>query len=195
MLAQNGEGAVLADVRLIREQVARCREILGQLATDAGQASADTVTALDAQDLVERALAGLPGRAQVRVRVAESAGLEPIVGPARALVEAMRNLLKNALEASGDAGLVDLVVDRSQAGWSIRVSDRGAGMSPDVSARAVEPFFTTKAAGTGMGLGLFLCKSVADQLGGSLDLRSAPGQGTEAVLRFPPPQRQPERAT
>jgi len=195
MLAQSNEDAVLADVRLIRKQVARCREILGQLATDAGQASADTVTAFEAQDLVERALAGLPQRAQVRVRVAESAHVEPIVGPARALVEAMRNLVKNALEASGDTGAVDLVVDRSPAGWSISVSDSGAGMSADVSARAVEPFFTTKAAGSGMGLGLFLCKSVADQLGGSLDLRSVPGHGTEAVLRFPPPRREPERAT
>jgi two-component system sensor histidine kinase RegB len=195
MLSQSSEELGLADVRLIREQVARCREILGQLATDAGQAAADSVTALDVADLVERALSGLPGRAQVRVRVAGSADLEPIVGPARALVEAIRNLLKNALEASSDAGPVDLVIDRSQVGWSISVSDRGAGMSADVSARAVEPFFTTKAAGSGMGLGLFLCKSVADQLGGSLDLRSAPGQGTEAVLRFPPPRREQERAT
>jgi len=195
VLSNLTDEAVLADVRLIRDQVARCREILGQLSTDAGQAAADTVTALDAQALVERALAGLPDRAQVRVHVADSAGLEPIVGPARALVEAMRNLLKNALEASADAGPVELAIDRSAAGWSISVSDRGTGMTPDVSARAVEPFFTTKAAGSGMGLGLFLCKSVADQLGGSLDLRSSPGQGTEAVLRFPLHRREAERAT
>jgi two-component system sensor histidine kinase RegB len=58
-------------------------------------------------------------------------------------------------------------------------------MPAEVLARAGEPFFTTKAPGEGMGLGLFLTRAVLDQLGGRLVLRSAPGEGTTVVLTWP----------
>jgi two-component system sensor histidine kinase RegB len=55
-------------------------------------------------------------------------------------------------------------------------------MSEEVREHATEPFFTTKSTGQGMGLGLFLASSVAEQLGGRLELASSPGQGTRATL-------------
>jgi two-component system sensor histidine kinase RegB len=66
----------------------------------------------------------------------------------------------------------------------IEVIDGGHGMTPDVLARAGEPFFTTKAPGDGMGLGLFLARALAEQLGGALEIESRPGQGTRARLRL-----------
>jgi two-component system, sensor histidine kinase RegB len=54
-----------------------------------------------------------------------------------------------------------------------------------VAARAGEPFFSTKPPGQGLGLGLFLARSLADELGGTLELESVPGQGTTARLRVP----------
>jgi two-component system sensor histidine kinase RegB len=51
--------------------------------------------------------------------------------------------------------------------------------------RAGEPFFTTKAPGQGMGLGLFLTRAVLARLGGNLELTSVPGGGTTAVLSLP----------
>ena len=65
------------------------------------------------------------------------------------------------------------------------VIDHGCGMSAEILSRATEPFFTTKEPGAGMGLGLFLTHTLADQLGGALELRSAPGQGTSATLTLP----------
>ncbi|MFY0581745.1 ATP-binding protein [Cystobacter fuscus] len=50
--------------------------------------------------------------------------------------------------------------------WRLSVEDSGAGMPPEVLARAGEPFFTTKAPGEGMGLGLFLTRAMLDGLGG-----------------------------
>jgi len=67
----------------------------------------------------------------------------------------------------------------------IVVADEGPGMSADVLARAGEPFFTTKAPGSGMGLGLFLARSLAEQLGGTLSLDSTTGRGTRATLELP----------
>ena len=63
--------------------------------------------------------------------------------------------------------------------------DDGPGMSPEVLARALDPFFTTKPTGQGMGLGLFLAASVAEQLGGELQLRSELGSGTAVTLEIP----------
>ena len=58
-------------------------------------------------------------------------------------------------------------------------------MPANVLSRAGEPFFTTKEPGQGMGLGLFLTRAVIEQLGGSLQLQSVPGEGTTATLRLP----------
>ena len=73
------------------------------------------------------------------------------------------------------------------AGGQVRATivDRGAGMPTDVLARVGEPFFTTKVPGEGMGLGLFLTRALADQLGGTFHITSIPGRGTEARLELP----------
>ena len=68
------------------------------------------------------------------------------------------------------------------------VSDRGPGVDAGTLERLGEPFFTTKPSGKGMGLGVFLARTLAVQLDGSLTYESTPGSGTVArfVLRAPP---------
>ena len=108
--------------------------------------------------------------------------------PVAALSTALRNLTRNALEASADP--VALEVHAGAEEVALQVVDRGEGMSPEVAARAVEPFFTTKPAGAGMGLGLFLVQALAEQLEGALEIDSRPGAGTTMTLRVP---RAPDR--
>ena len=67
----------------------------------------------------------------------------------------------------------------------VAVADTGEGMPPEVLARVTEPFFTTKPAGRGTGLGLSLARSFAEQSGGALVIESFPGQGTTVRLRLP----------
>ncbi len=76
----------------------------------------------------------------------------------------------------------------------VSVQDAGIGMSPEVRARAMEPFFTTKPAGKGTGLGLALVYGAMKAHGGSVELESAVGRGTRVVLRFPPSPRAEEAA-
>ena len=65
------------------------------------------------------------------------------------------------------------------------VEDDGAGMTPDMAARALEPFFTTKAIGKGTGLGLSMVQGFARQSGGDLRIDSTPGEGTTVMLWLP----------
>ena len=65
----------------------------------------------------------------------------------------------------------------------IEVQDAGAGMTPEVRARAGEPFYTTKEPGRGLGLGLFLTRTLAERAGGSLRFEGS--AGTTAILEIP----------
>jgi len=67
----------------------------------------------------------------------------------------------------------------------VAVADTGAGMPPEVLARVGEPFFTTKPAGKGTGLGLTMARQFAERAGGTLRIESAPGQGTTVTLWLP----------
>ncbi len=67
----------------------------------------------------------------------------------------------------------------------LSVSDNGAGMSPDVLARACEPRFTTRASSGGTGLGLAMIQALIRDIGGSLRLSSAQGVGTTVTLELP----------
>ncbi|HEY8430547.1 MAG TPA: ATP-binding protein [Sandaracinaceae bacterium] len=94
------------------------------------------------------------------------------------------NLVNNAVQACREGGTI--VVDaRVEHGGSlvVEVTDDGAGMTPDVLARCTEMFFTTKRSGSG--LGLPLCKQLAESAGGELEIDSEPGRGTRVRWRIP----------
>jgi hypothetical protein len=67
----------------------------------------------------------------------------------------------------------------------LAVSDNGPGMTADIKARAAEPFFTTKTRGLSTGLGLSLVHGIVSSAGGSMDIQSAPQQGTRITLNVP----------
>jgi CheY-like chemotaxis protein/anti-sigma regulatory factor (Ser/Thr protein kinase) len=107
-------------------------------------------------------------------------------GLATAVEEAVTALVLNAVQAvpDGREGNVDISarVDGNQVVLTVR--DNGAGMRDDVVARAFEPFFTTKELGRSSGLGLPVAKGLVETMGGTLELRSILGVGTEAVIRW-----------
>lgn len=109
------------------------------------------------------------------------------------LEQILVNLLLNACDASepGDSVTVRLLDLAGGLGGGpgpcvgFEVADSGTGMRPDVRARALEPFFTTKARGQGSGLGLATVHGIAESLGGSVHIESEPGAGTTVLVLLP----------
>jgi len=101
----------------------------------------------------------------------------------RKLRQALLNLVLNAIQASPRGATVHLEVARACDGARITVRDGGTGMTPEVLDRIRKPYFTTKEAGTG--LGLAVARGLVEQHGGRLDLKSVPGMGTTATVSLP----------
>ena len=123
---------------------------------------------------------------RIRFRLELAPDLLPILGDASALAHAFMNLCVNAVDAMAGEGTLtlrsrNLDDDRVEVG----VEDSGCGMSSEVLARALDPFFTTKPVGRGTGLGLAMVYSTVQAHHGAIDLQSEPGRGTRVRLTFP----------
>ena len=115
------------------------------------------------------------------------------------LENALLNLCINARDAMPQGGRLRIDLSNEILGKAVselhelssgeyvclKVTDTGAGMSPEVLAHAFEPFFTTKPLGLGTGLGLSMIYGFARQSGGQAYIRSAPGHGTAVALYLP----------
>jgi signal transduction histidine kinase len=123
----------------------------------------------------------------VRVVLQCDADLPTIAGDAEQLKQVMINLVNNAIEAMSHGGELRITVarrwraDRPHA--FIRFADNGPGMPTDVQQRIFEPFLTTKAGGTG--LGLCIAATIVARHGGNLALESSTSRGTEWALWLP----------
>ena len=111
---------------------------------------------------------------------ASGAGRARIDGDA--VVRAIDNLLRNAIEASPIGATVELEVSSHDTTVEVRVSDRGMGVPEAHAAELFEPFFTTKPSGTG--LGLALARAIARSHGGELTFHRAEGR-TDFLMTLP----------
>jgi two-component system sensor histidine kinase RegB len=173
---------LVSDVRLIREQVDRCRHILKQMASHAGQTIGEKWEPLAAPDLLDAAFSGLSQNVQVRSEIAPTIRSLRLRLPQGALAQALRALVKNAQEASPAHRDVCVRVDATAEALLFAIEDQGSGIAEADLDRVGEPFFTTKPTGGGMGLGVFLARAVAERLGGGLTFESQIGRGTVARL-------------
>jgi len=115
--------------------------------------------------------------------------LPPTPVPTPAIVQVIVNLLVNASQAlrkDGPPPSIRLSILEQRTGVEISVRDNGTGMTAEVLSRAREPFFTTKPAGEGTGLGLYSCQRLITGHGGSLDIRSVFAEGTTITVWIPP---------
>ena len=151
-------------------------------------------------NLLERSLGP-----RVALRLDLPEGLPPARIDANQLELAILNLAINARDAMPDGGSIEIRVAKHQvqndavlkSGTYLKLSviDTGAGMTPDILKRAIEPFFSSKPLGKGTGLGLSMVHGLVVQLGGTLELSSAIGKGTTATMVLPIATSAPEAET
>ncbi|MEV0900997.1 response regulator [Actinoplanes sp. NPDC049802] len=156
----------------------------------------------EAQQLLQRAVGE-----QIKLVVVRDAGLWPVSVDRGQMDQLLLNLAVNARDAMGPGGeltisLRNAPLDQAQAAEvgltsgryaRLTVTDTGVGMSSDVLDRVFEPFFTSKAEGTGLGLAMVY--GVVAQAGGSVRIESEPGQGTSVTVLLPATDRQPQPST
>jgi signal transduction histidine kinase len=101
------------------------------------------------------------------------------------IIQAFANLIDNALRYTPEGGTVTLGVRERQGCVELCVSDDGAGIDAEVQGRLFDRFTQASSSGGGAGLGLAIVKGVAESHGGTVEVESAPGEGTTFTVRLP----------
>jgi two-component system, NtrC family, sensor kinase len=127
--------------------------------------------------------------AKVRVSSELVSGISPIQGNAGRLQQVFLNLFLNAKDAMPNGGTLYVATSNGEM-VSIRVSDTGSGIAPELIHRIYDPFFTTKTApregqSRGTGLGLSVTYGIIQEHAGKIRVESTPGAGTTFALDFP----------
>jgi len=114
--------------------------------------------------------------------------LPPIDADRQQLRQVFLNLFTNAVDAMPQGGTLTVRAWAGTAGapeaW-VEIADTGDGVPPEALSRIWEPFYTTKPEGKGTGLGLGICRRIVEEHGGTIELHSQPGQGTQVQLKLP----------
>jgi len=177
--------AVAGPLSVLRTQISRCKEILAKLAASAGQNRAEA----GREDALDLYLAQIMAqwhseRPAVRLRQQwEGPRPAPHIIADQTLTHAITNILNNAADASERE--VEVIGRWSERELDLEIRDRGAGLDDCAVNHVGEPFFTTKAPGQGLGLGLFLAQSAIKRLGGRLQISNRAEGGACARIMLP----------
>jgi C4-dicarboxylate-specific signal transduction histidine kinase len=176
-------------VNTLREQIARINQIIEQMKTFAHPTDAQQQT-VELNEVVEQALHMIRFDKRLKsVRVERH--LSPQTGRLSLLPQALQqvlvNLIINALDAMSQTPEPVLTVrtDRREGWCIVEVADNGTGIAHEHMGRLFEPFFTTKPIGKGTGLGLSISYSLIQKQGGSISVKTQPGQGSSFIIRLP----------
>ena len=171
-------------VATILTQVKLLRQIASEFSSFASAPTARP-TSVEVQELLREIVdpyrAGLSDR--IRFDVDVPSDLPPIHVDRTLITRALTNLIENALHAMPARGTITLVARSDNGVVRVRVSDTGAGMDPEALARVFEPYFSTKATGTG--LGLPIAKRNVEINGGSINVVSERDRGTTVEITLP----------
>ena len=178
-------------LRLIEKECARCGAIVQNLLVFARRSSV-TMAPVDLNEVVERSLMMVRHHLEisgVKLQCELLSGNAQIVADAGQLQQALMALLVNAIEAMTDLdeeeGELTVRLHSTEDEVVIDVADTGVGIAPEVLPQIFDPFFSTKEAENGVGLGLSVVYGIVERHGGQIDVQSELGRGTVFHVRLP----------
>jgi two-component system, sensor histidine kinase RegB len=182
---------VIEDIALLRSEAVRCRDILAEIAS----LGDDQDSPLGAQplDVVLHDLAEpywLEGKS-VSINLAGD-GTQPVIARNPAVLYGLGNLIENAIDFAKSQ--CQISADWNTDRLRILVSDDGGGFAPEILSRLGDPFLSTRRTQPrslqheqrgGLGLGLFIAKTLLERSGATVDARNRPGSGAEIAISWP----------
>ena len=191
MKADIPPGPLADDVDLIIAQSARCRAILAKLRSLRSGESGDPFAALPVGELLEEVAKPLEGLGKsIFIEVSDAPG-EPVFTRSAGLLYGLGNLIENATHFAKSRVDVDASWDRSAI--TVVIADDGPGFAEDLLARLGEPYLTTRARNTapegdapgGLGLGIFIAKTLLERSGGRLAFANGKDGGAQVTITWP----------
>lgn len=171
------------DVGLIASQAQRCREILARLSVRPEQEEGgEAFSFLPLSGLVEAA-ARPYGRAGIAVEIGlRSAGPQPVVPRSPEIIHGLGNLIENAVDFAESH--VEIGIAWTDKEMAVEILDDGPGINVDILSALGEPY-TTSRPGDGMGLGVFIAKTLLEHTGASVRFGNRPGGGARVAIVWP----------
>jgi PAS domain S-box-containing protein len=177
-------------LQVINNEAVRCRDIVDHLhrfAQDQGETATGRLSLFECVVNALRLVNIRALRKDITI-VNEMQEYVWVKADANKLEQVFVNVLNNCIDFCGPGTAVTIARarERQAPGFArVTISDKGPGMTPDVLARALDPFFTTKEAGKGIGMGLALCDKIMEDLDGRISIASEAGKGTTVIIDIP----------
>ncbi|MFO1484422.1 MAG: response regulator [Verrucomicrobiaceae bacterium] len=191
----------LPELHTAKQATLQAQNLVQQLLTFA-RGGAPIKTHISAGDLIETFFTHHARATRIEYRIEVQPGLPQVAIDAAQIRRLLSNLIRNAEQAQPNGGEIiircfapdheemfpgEMVADQNfqPSGLAIEVEDKGEGIQPEHLPHIFEPYFSTRKADNATGLGLTVCESIAKAHGGSLTVRSEPGQGTTVRFYLP----------
>ncbi len=175
------------ELALMNAQVKRAHEMIADVRLFARPPKPEPEI-VDLAQLVDQLVGDFTPQAAKRAvavhRTGDDGPLEIEADPAQINV-ALRALCKNALEAIGRDGRIEISLRASRGHVELRVSDDGPGIPAEHRRHVFDPFYSARQAGRGLGFGLSKCWRIVTNHGGRIDVQSGPGQGAAFTITLP----------
>ena len=172
--------------RTIVQQVEAMKEMVDDFSEYAKPSKKQTVT-IDLAQLIQEVLALYALRTGVKFKAHYQSGLQLINGDPVSIRQVLHNLIKNALEAVGTEGIIEInlhgILKNNTDFLEIALYDNGAGIKEDQLEKIFEPYVTTKAKGTG--LGLAIVKKIIEDHGGAIWVDTGRKVGAGFIIQLP----------
>ena len=169
----------------MREGLSRVKELVLDLRTFSRMDEGELKT-VDVVEAIDAVLLLLNHKMSGRIVAEKHYGPERMLYCyARRLHQVLMNLIANAVDAITGEGRVVITTSQTPEAFVISVLDTGAGIPEAIRSKIFDPFFTTKPVGQGTGLGLAISYGIVQEHGGSIDVHSEAGVGTEFVVKIP----------